>query len=392
MTLPLTYSLRNITARKARSLMTAGVIALVVVACSLFLGLISSLRKTLVSSGDPRNLVVMRKGSDNDGSSQLALEAYQAVKYFDGIARDAQDQPLASPELVVQPFFHTFEGGRENVLVRGVEPVALQVHGDVHIAEGRMLNPSSAEAVVGKGVMGRYRGATLGSDLEFGHGRWKVVGILDSGGSSFESEVWVDVRELANDAKRPFPYSGIRLRTAEGADMAALARRINDDPRFALEAQPETAYYAKQAESANALYVLVIGIALLAGIGAGFGAANTMYAAVQARTAEIGTLRAIGFSRGSILWSFQVEAVALAGLGFALGAVLAVLLARAIGWLIGRIAFGARTFTTNVITLHVTPSDLLAALVLALVIGFAGGFGPAWRAARMRPIEALRKA
>ena len=392
MTLPLTYSLRNITARKARSLMTASVIALVVVACSLFLGLISSLRKTLVSSGDPRNLVVMRKGSDNDGSSQLALEAYQAVKYFDGIARDAQDQPLASPELVVQPFFHTFEGGRENVLVRGVEPVALQVHGDVHIAEGRMLNPSSAEAVVGKGVMGRYRGATLGSDLEFGHGRWKVVGILDSGGSSFESEVWVDVRELANDAKRPFPYAGIRLRTAEGADMAALARRINDDPRFALEAQPETAYYAKQAESANALYVLVIGIALLAGIGAGFGAANTMYAAVQARTAEIGTLRAIGFSRGSILWSFQVEAVALAGLGFALGAVLAVLLARAIGWLIGGIAFGARTFTTNVITLHVTPSDLLAALVLALVIGFAGGFGPAWRAARMRPIEALRKA
>jgi len=392
MTLPLSYSLRNITARKARSLMTAGVIALVVVACSLFLGLISSLRKTLVSSGDPRNLVVMRKGSDNDGSSQLSLEAFQAVKYFDGIARDAQDQPLASPELVVQPFFHTLQGGRENVLVRGVEPVALQVHGDVRIAEGRMLNPSSAEAVVGKGVMGRYRGATLGSELEFGHGRWKVVGILESGGSSFESEVWVDVRELANDAKRPLPYSGIRLRTADGADMAALARRINDDPRFALEAQPETAYYSKQAESANALYVLVIGIAVLAGIGAGFGAANTMYAAVQARTAEIGTLRAIGFSRGSILWSFQVEAVALAVVGFGLGAVLALLLARLIGLLIGGIAFGARTFTTNVITLHVTPSDLATALVLAIVIGFAGGFGPAWRAARMRPIEALRKA
>jgi cell division protein FtsX len=391
MRLPLSYSVRNVTARKARTLMTAGVIALVVVACSLFLGLISSLRRTLVSSGDPRNLIVMRKGSDNDGSSQLSLEAYQAVKYFDGIARDAQDQPLASPELVVQPFFHTQQGGRENVLVRGVEPVALQVHRDAHIAEGRMLNPSSAEAVVGKGVMGRYRGATLGSELEFGHGRWKVVGILESGGSSFESEVWVDVRELANDAKRPFPYSGIRLRVADGADMAALARRIDDDPRFALEAQPETAYYAKQAQSANAFYVLVIGIAVLAGIGAGFGAANTMYAAVQARTAEIGTLRAIGFSRGSILWSFQVEAVLLAGIGFVLGAIAAVLLARVIGWLIGGIGFGASTFTINVITLHVTPSDLVTALVLALVIGFAGGFGPAWRAARMRPIEALRR-
>src|SRR5262252_2745042 len=392
MTLPLSYSLRNVTARKARTLMTAGVIALVVVACSLFLGLISSLRKTLVSSGDPRNLVVMRKGSDNDGSSQLSLEAFQAVKYFDGIARDAQDQPLASPELVVQPFFHTLQGGRENVLVRGVEPVALAVHRDVHLAAGRMLNPSSGEAVVGKGVAGRYQGATLGSELEFGHQKWTVVGILESGGSSFESEVWVDVRELANDAKRPFPYSGIRLRVADGADMAALMRRINDDPRFALEAQPETDYYAKQAESANALYALVVGIAVLAGIGAGFGAANTMYAAVQSRTAEIGTLRAMGFSRSSILWSFQVEAVALAGLGFAIGAVLAVLLARLIGLLIGGIAFGARTFTTNVITLSVAPADLAAALLLALIIGLLGGFGPAWRAARMRPIEALRKA
>jgi putative ABC transport system permease protein len=224
--------------------------------------------------------------------------------------------------LVVQPFFHTLDGGRENVLVRGVEPVALQVHRDVRITAGRMFTPSSGEAVVGKGVMGRYRGAALGNELEFGHRRWTVVGILDGGGSSFESEVWVDVRELGNDAKRTFPYSGIRLRAADGYDMGALKRRIDDDPRFALEAQPEADYYAKQAESANALYILVIGIAVLAGIGAGFGAANTMYAAVQTRTAEIGTLRAIGFSRGSILWSFQVEALALAGIGFALGAVL----------------------------------------------------------------------
>jgi ABC-type antimicrobial peptide transport system permease subunit len=372
--------------------MTAGVIALVVVACSLFLGLITSLQRTLVSSGDPRNLVVMRKGSDNDGSSQLALEAYQAIKYFDGIARDAQDQPLVSPELVVQPFFRTLDGGRENVLVRGVEPMALEVHGDVRITEGRMIQPSSSEAVVGKGVAGRYRGATLGSELQFGTGRWKVVGVLESGGSSFESEVWVDVRELANDAKRTFPYSGIRLRVADGADMAALERRVDEDPRFALDAQVETEYYAKQAESANALYVLVIGIAVLAGIGAGFGAANTMYAAVQSRTAEIGTLRAMGFSRWSILWSFQVEAAALAFLGFAVGAVLAVLLARLIGLLLGGIAFGARTFTTNVITLTVAPSDLVIALILAIVIGLAGGFGPAWRAARLRPIEALRKA
>lgn len=390
--LPLSYSLRNLGARPVRSLMTAGVIALVVVACSLFLGLISSVKRTLVDSGDPLNLVVMRKGSDNDGSSQLSLEALQAIRYFEGIARDADDVPLVSPELVVQPFFRTRDGGRENVLVRGVEPIALQVHSAVRIAEGRMLQPSAAEAVVGRGVLGRYVGAQLGSELEFGRGRWRVVGVIEADGSSFESEVWVDVRELANDAKRPFPYSGIRIRAASESDLVALERRIDDDPRFALEAERETEYYAKQSESANSLYVLVVGIAVLSGIGAGFGAANTMYAAVQARTAEIGTLRSLGFSRFAILWAFQIEAIALSAVGFAIGAVGAVALSAVLRVLLGGVGFAAATFTTNVVTLRVGSSDLLGSLALAVVIGLVGGFGPAWRAARMRPIEALRRA
>ena len=392
MPLPLSYSLRNVQARRGRTLMTAGVIALVVVASSLFLGLISSLKRTLVSTGDPRNIVVMRKGSDNDGSSQMTLEAYQAIRFFDGIARDAADQPLVSPELVVQPFFHTPAGGRENVLVRGVEPMALAVHDNVRIVEGRMLTPSSGEAIVGRGVVGRYVGAALDDRLAFGRGRWHVVGVFEAGGSSFESEVWVDVRELANDAKRPFPYSGIRIRVATPAQLEPLVRRIDDDPRFALGAERETEYYSKQSESANTLYVLVVGIAVLAGIGAGFGAANTMYAAVQARTAEIGTLRALGFSRAAILASFQVEAFALAAVGFVLGAACALGLSACLRLLLGGIGFGAATFTINVITLKVSAWDLAAALVLALVIGTAGGFGPAWRATRLRPIEALRKA
>jgi len=390
--LPLSYSLRNITARPGRSLMTAAVIALVVVASSLFLGLISSLKHTLVSTGDPMNLVVMRKGSDNDGSSQLSLEAYQAIRFFDGIARDRRDVPLASPELVVQPFFRTRGGGRENVLVRGVEPIALAVHRGVRIRQGRMFVPSSHEAVVGRGVLGRYAGTSLGSELRFGRGTWKVVGILDAAGSSFESEVWVDVRELANDTKRPFPYSGIRLRAAGAAELEALRQRIDADPRFALEAERESDYYAKQSESANSLYILVVGIAVLSGIGAGFGAANTMYAAVQARTAEIGTLRALGFSRAAILSSFQIEALGLAAVGFAIGAAAAAALCRLVAAVVGGIAFGAATFTTNVIRLQVSSADLTGALILALLIGLVGGFGPAWRAAHLRPIEALRKA
>ena len=392
MWLPLSYSLRNLQARPGRSVMTACIIALVVVACALLLGLISSLKQTFVRSGNPMNLVVMRKGSDNDGASQLAVQAFQAIRFFDGIARDAADQPLVSPELVVQPFFRTRGGGRENVLVRGVEPVALAVHEQVRITQGRMFTPSAHEAVVGRAVLGRYAGAELGNELEFGRGRWKVVGILEAGGASFESEVWVDVRELANDAKRPYPYSGIRLRVATPADFEPLQRRIGDDPRYALEALRETDYYAKQAKSANALYVLVVGIAVLAGIGAGFGASNTMYAAVQARTAEIGTLRALGFSRGAILSAFEIEAVALSLVGFLLGAVAALSLSRLLEWWLGSLAFGASTFTTNVITLHLSSADLAGACGLALTIGIGGGLGPAWRAARLRPIEALRKA
>jgi ABC-type lipoprotein release transport system permease subunit len=390
--LPLRYSTRNLVARRARTVFTVVVVGLVVLATTLLWSLIASLKRTLVSTGSPHNLIVMRKGASNDGSSQLPLEALQAIRFFEGVARDERGDPLISPELVVQPFFRTREGGRENVLVRGVEEVALRVHDEVRIRSGRMLRPSSGEAIVGRGVASRYAGTELGSELAFGRGRWKVVGIFESGGSSFESEVWVDVRELANDAKRPFPYSGFRVRVAEGADAEALARRIGDDPRFALEASPEIAYYEQQSESANVLYVIVVSLAVLAGIGASFGAANTMYAAVQSRTAEIGTLRALGFSRAAVVVAFLVESLLIAGLSFGVGAALAWLLGLALSRALGGIAFGAQTFTTNVIELRVALPDLLVPLLLALAIGLVGGLAPARRAANLRPVEALRRA
>ncbi len=390
MALPLAYPLRNLSQRRTRTALTVAVVALVVIATTLFLALVSSLRRTLVSSGDAQNLVVLRKGSDNDGSSQLPLEAYQALRFFEGIARTPAGEPMASPELVVQPFFFTEAGGRENVLVRGVEPIALAVHDSVKISAGRMFEPSKGEAVVGRGVLSRYRGVALGDEMRFGRGRWKVVGVFDAGGSSYESEVWVDVRDLASDAKRPFPYSGMRIRAADGADIDALIRRIEDDPRWALGASRELEYYAKQAESSSTLYFLVIGLALLAGVGAAFGATNTMYAAVQARTAEIGTLRALGFSRGDILGAFLLESVAIAAVGLAVGVAVAVPLALGVSAALGGIAFGASTFSTNVISLRVGSFDIVAAAIFALAIGLVGGLAPAWRAARMRPVEALR--
>lgn len=392
MRLPFSYSWRNVRARPLRSALTAGVIALVVLACTLLLGLITSMRKTFTSTGHPLNLVVLRKGSDNDGSSMLPVESYQAIRFLDGIARNAEDQPLVSPEVVVQPFFRTREGGRENVLVRGVEPVALEVHDQVRVTEGRMFRPSSGEAIVGRGVAGRYQGAELGGEIEFGRGKWKVVGLFDAEGTSFESEVWVDVRELANDAKRTFPFSGFRVRTANATERERIEQRIDDDPRWALDAEPEIDYYAELASTGTTLYVIVVAVAVLAGIGASFGAANTMYAAVQTRTAEIGTLRALGFPRGAILWAFQAEAVVLALIGFAIGAVASVAAAWILSHSLGGFAVGAATFTTSVVVLEVDARSLAAALFLAIAIGIAAGLGPAWRAARLRPIEALRKA
>jgi ABC-type antimicrobial peptide transport system permease subunit len=392
MALPLSYSWRSLLARGTRTAFTVAVIALVVIATTLFWSLIGSLKRTLVSSGSPQNLVVMRKGATNDGSSQLSLDAYQTIRFFEGIAKDADGNPLVSPELVVQPFFYTKGGARENVLVRGVDPVALQVHDEAHISEGRMIHPSSGEAVVGRIVAQRYKNATLGSVLRFGNADWKVVGILDSGGSSFESEVWVDPRELANNAKRPLPYSGFRIRVSRDADMDALARRIGDDPRWALEATREIDYYKQLSSTANTLYIVVAGLAVLAGIGAMFGATNNMYAAVQARTSEIGTLRALGFSRGAILGAFLAESVMTAAFAFAVGAAISWLLAIGISAAMGGIGFASQTFTTNVVVLRVAPQDLLMPLALAFLIGVFGGLAPAAAAARLRPVEALRKA
>jgi putative ABC transport system permease protein len=182
------------------------------------------------------------------------------------------------------------------------------------------------------------------------------------------------------------------LRAADGADLAALARRIDADPRWALEASPETEYYADQAESARTLFVIVLFVAVMAGFGASFGAANAMYASVQARTAEIGTLRAIGFSRMDVLVAFLLESVATSLLGFLVGGTIAVAAAALLSSVLGGIGFGASTFTTNVITLRVSPSDLGFAAVFAALIGLGGGMMPAWHAARMRPIDALRRA
>ena len=388
--LPLRYALGNLLARRARTALTVSVIALVVVASTLFSGLVSSLKRTFVTSGNPRNLIVMRKGATNDGSSAVPLEAFQALRFFEGVARGPNGQPLASPELVVQPFFHTPGGGRENVLVRGVEPVAFRVHRAVHLVAGRAFAPNLGEVVVGADAARRY-GVGIGDHIELGRRHWTVVGLFDSGGTALDSEIWADVSDVQDDTRRE-GYSGVRVTMAPGGDMRNLRDRIESDGRFTLEAKPEVTYYAEQAETANALYVLVLTLAIVMGAGATFGALNTMYAAVANRTPEIGTLRALGFGRGAILVSFLAESLMLALAGLVAGFVLAGVAMFAINTLLSGVAFSMMTFTVATVLLAPTFGGALLGVGFAAAIGLLGGLGPAWRAAHLPVVEALRHA
>ncbi len=390
MAVPLSYNVRNLFVRRWTSAFTAGGIALVVAATMLLAALVGGLQQMLVSAGEPDNLVVLRKGATNDGTSQVPRDAALAVRSMPGVALGSDGQPLSSPEIVNQPFMRTRDGGRENVLVRGVEPVAFLVHRGVRLVEGRVFRPKLGEVVLGVGTARRYD-KRVGSVIELGRRRWTVVGIFDAGGTAFDSEIWADVTDVQDDTRRE-GYSGIRLTVAPGTDMRALIRRIESDGRFTLEAKPETAYYAEQAETARSLYVLVLTLATIMATGATFGAVNTMYTAVANRTPEIGTLRALGFGRGSILASFLAESMLLALGGLLAGVALALLAMLAVNTLLAGVAFSMMTFTVATVLLRPTMAGVLLGLAFAAAIGFLGGLGPAWRAAHLRVIDALRHA
>jgi putative ABC transport system permease protein len=388
---PFAYSARSLLVRRWTSIFTAGGIGLVVAVTMLLAGLVGGLQRMLVGTGDADNLIILRKGATNDGSSFLPREAALLVRTMPGIATGDDGRPLLSAEVVNQPFIRTRDGNRENVLVRGVEPTAFVVHRGIRFIEGRMFQAKLGEVVVGKGVAGRHAGAHVGGSLEFGRRSWTVVGIFDAGGTAFDSEIWADVSDVQDDARRP-GYSGLRVRIAPGVDHRALIDRIAKEPRFTLEAKPEPTYYSEQADAANSLYVLVVSLAIIMAVGATFGALNTMYASVAGRTAEIGTLRALGFSRVAILASFLSESLLLALGGFVGG----VLLGLAAMWLVNTamsgVAFAMMTFSVATILLEPSATGVGMGFGLAAAIGFLGGLAPAWHAAHLRVVDALHRA
>jgi putative ABC transport system permease protein len=251
--------------------------------------------------------------------------------------------------------------------------------------QGRFFKPGLSEVIVGRGLIGRYRHCGVGDTLHIGRGSWKVVGIFAAAGSSFESEVWGNLYQVLQDTQRGNYYAAVRLKLAPGADAAALVRRIADDPQINLQAETEAQYYKDQTVTADNMHTLGMMVAVIMAVGAIFAAMNTMYAAVSARTTEIGTLRALGFGGGSVMVSFLVESLILASAAGIAG----VLLALPINGISATFA-NTVTFSMMAFSFRVTPSIVLKALIFAAAMGLLGGWLPAQSAMRLSVVDALR--
>jgi len=385
MAIPLKYNVRSLLVRRISTAMTGGGIALVVAVFVIVMALVAGLNSAISDTGDPDNLIVLRKGATTETYSAVQIDQFDAMKFLPQIRREPDGSVDASPELPVQALMERVGGGRDNIVIRGVLPIALRVHQKVRIAEGRMFNPSVNEVIVGKGLLGHYKNMALGSTLHFGRGNWRVVGIMAADGGSFESEVWGDIHNVQTDAQRGAYYADVRLKLAAGADSAALIKRLADDPRVNLQGETEAEYYKDQAVVANQMRVLGLVVAVIMAVGAIFGAMNTMYAAVSSRTTEIGTLRALGFAPIAVMTSFLLESLVLAVAAGALG----ILLAMPINGL--STTFGNfLTFSTLAFSFHVTFAIVIEALIFAAVMGVVGGWLPARQAMKMPVVDALR--
>ena len=386
MAIPLKYNRRSLLFRRISNLMTAGGIALVVAVFVIVLALVAGLESAIKESGSPRNLIVLARGADSEVDSSLELDQFDALKFLKGIGTDQAGNPLVSPELDEQIFMDSVTGSLDVLAVRGVGEMALAIHDKVRITAGRMFSPSSGEVIVGKSILRRYPGSALGSDMRFGRRTWKVVGVFEAAGTSFESEVWCDAHDLQKDTNREASFSGVRLRLAAGADVEALVRRIADDPRINLLAESELEYYREQSAIGGQLRILGLFVAGIMALGAVFAAMNTMYAAVSARTREIGTLRALGFGRAAIMTSFLLESTLLALAAGVIGVVLALPIRQ-----LSATFNSGMTSATMAFDFRVTFAIAIEALLFAALIGLAGGWLPARQAMRMEIVDSLRK-
>ena len=387
MALPIRYNVRNIRVRWEVTILAIVGIALVVTVFVFLTAMSQGFQIALRASGRTDNAIIVQKGSNSELTSGISRGNASLMMVDARIARDDDGQPLASGEiLVVANLKRKVDGGDVNVSVRGVMPKAMKVHGSMRILRGRVFQPGLDEVMVGERAAERF-GLDVGSLVKIQKHDWKVVGIFSADGSSFESEIWGDLYTMAEPLKRSGGYQSITVRLADSSTLEAFKKTYEDDPQLQAQVASERKFYEDQAgPTAGALMGLAGFVAVVMGIGAVFGAMNTMYAIVAARTREIGTLRALGFSRRSILFSFVTESVFLAVVGGVLGCILA-LPANGI-----TSATNGANFSELAFAFRVTPFALAIGMAFAVIMGIVGGLLPATRAARLPITTALRSA
>ncbi len=389
MALPLSYNVRNVRTRWQVSLLAVVGIGLVV---TVFVGLMAmrtGFRLALRSTGLPENALVVQRGSASELTSWVPLDHRNKIVVDPRVAVAGDGRPLASPEIViVSNMPRRADGAPTNVTVRGVSAKTFEVRGGVKIKEGRNLTPGLDEVIVGERIAERIRGLDLGATIPIQRHDWKIVGIFSSRGGAFESEIWGDLDTMAQPFRRTGGSNSLVVRLKDPSTLEAFDKWIRDDPEMQLQAVEERKYYEDQAGGLSVTLLFLVGfVSITMGVGAVFGAMNTMYAIVAARTREVGTLRALGFSRRSVLFSFVVESVILAVAGGALGCLLAMPI-NGLSTASGQTA----SFSEVAFAFQITPDILGAGLVFATIMGLFGGLLPSLRAARLPITSALREA
>jgi putative ABC transport system permease protein len=388
MKIPLNYIARNLGARKLTTMLTAGGMALVVYVFTTVLMLSAGLEKTLVATGRDDNVIVIRRASQTEVQSAVDRGSAGIIESLPEIATGADGRKLVSREPVVLINLAKRESGKpSNVVIRGVTPAGLELRPQVHIVEGRMFRPGTSEIIAGRSIASGFRQAGLGENLRFAQRDWTVVGVFDAGHTGFDSEVWGDAEQMMQAFRRQ-SFSAVIFRLVDTGQFDAVKATLENDPRLTLEAKRESRFYAEQSEALSKfISYLGISISIIFSIGAVIGAMITMYASVASRTGEIGTLRALGFSRASILAAFMLESLLLGLVGGVIGLVAASLMQA-----LSISTMNFQTFAEIAFSFTLTPRIILASLVFSLAMGFVGGFLPAARAARMKIVDALRAA
>ena len=384
---PLKYNLRNLWVRRGTTLMTVAGTALIVWSSCILFSMVEGLQHSLDVSGDPLDLIILRKGSTNETDGGFELDKADTMVTLKGVARDPKLGPLVSRELLNIPVMERSDGSRTNLIVRGLDPIGRLLRRDFTITNGRDLEPGKGEAIISERLSGRFKNSNLGDTLKVGEKEsYRVVGLFRAGGGSAESEIWVDRKDLERNIAREGSVSSVQIRAASPAEMDDIRNVINNDAQYKLLAESEKDYFNKQQQSSTFLKVFGTLIAVLLTIGAMFAASNTMFGAVASRTREIGTMRALGFSRRDVLISFLGESVILCTIGGVVGLLMTLPLTA--------LSFGtvnSNTFTEATVNFRFGPLVMGVAFAMTMAMGVLGGLFPALKAINKDVIASLRE-